>query len=160
MAFVDHARDRRPDLFFRTVPDGRGVGRSGRPGCRECDLPKLVLLPGDGKHHRLEGDWRVDYDGRTYVVPDGCVTDGASIPSFLRPICGDPNKSPRVYAALVHDWLYRRGGGDEERRVADGLYRDLQLRYGIPRYKAWIEYLALRLCGRSHWSKKRKETDK
>lgn len=119
-------------------------------------MPKLVLLPGDGKHHRLEGDWCVEYGGRSYAVPDGFVTDGASIPSFLRPICGDPNKAPRVYAALVHDWLYRRGGDDEDRRVADSLYRDLQLRYGIPRYKAWIEYLALRLCGRSHWHNNKK----
>ena len=123
--------------------------------------PKLVLLPGDGKHHRLEGDWHVEHYGRWYTVPDGFVTDGASIPNFLRPICGDPNKAPRVYAALMHDWLYHRGGSDADRKAADRLYRDLQIWYGIPDYKAHVEYFALRLCGRSHWhSKRERKTEK
>lgn len=115
----------------------------------EIREPKLVLV--DENIHRLEGDWVIIFRDEEYIVPDGMLTDGASIPTYLQWLCGSPFKQPRLKAALVHDFLY--GGGDPEatRKDADDLYRDLQISFGIPKWKAWTEWIALRLCGSSHW---------
>ena len=128
-----------------------------RYGELEFELPKLLLLPGDGRHHRLAEDWHVSFRGEWYSVPCGFVTDGASIPAALRFICGDPNKAPRVYPAILHDWGYSRGGSEDDRRHYDDLYRDVQIVLGIPRFKAYVEWAALRVCGGSHFGRKNKK---
>lgn len=128
-----------------------------RYGELEFELPKLLLLPGDGRHHRLAEDWHVSFRGEWYSVPCGFVTDGASIPAALRFICGDPNKAPRVYPAILHDWGYSRGGSEDDRRRYDVLYRDIQISLGIPRFKAFVEWAALRVCGASHFGRKNKK---
>lgn len=116
----------------------------------EFDKPSLMLV--EGRKHKLLSDWIVTFRGEEYRVPIDFVTDGASIPFWLQPICGDPNKVPRVYAALVHDWLYSGGDREATRADADDLYRDMQIALGVPRWKAYVEWGALRLFGRSHWS--------
>ena len=81
----------------------------------------------------------------------GFVTDGASIPVWLQWLCGSPWKIPRFYAALVHDYLYSGGDFEATRADADDLFRDLQIALGIPRWKAYVEWAALRLFGWTHW---------
>lgn len=124
-------------------------------GDLEFVLPKLVLLPGDGKHHRLAEDWHILFRGEWYSVPRGFVTDGASIPAVLRIVCGDPNKAPRIYPAILHDWGYHLGGSEGDRRRYDDLYRDVQIALGIPRFKAYVEWAALRACGGGHFGKRK-----
>lgn len=51
-------------------------------------------------------DWAVEVCGYRFTVPAGATTDGASIPRFLWRVCGHPLMAPRVYAALLHDWIY------------------------------------------------------
>ena len=120
----------------------------------ECSKLHLELLPGDGHHHLLKKDFRLYFKGVWHFVPKGFITDGASIPPYLRWICGDPNKSPRNIPALLHDYGYLIGGSESKRKEIDTLYRDLSIAFGIPKWKSNIEYLALRLCGRSHWKQK------
>lgn len=105
--------------------------------------PKLV---------RLEDTFVAEYRGEKFELEEGFVTDGASIPMWLTPICGSRFKYPRVIAAIVHDALY--GGIDPEcsRAEADDLYRDLQIAMGVPRWKAYVEWAALRAFGSSHWA--------
>lgn len=114
------------------------------------DIPVLSPPLKDGAW-KLAADWELEYDGETYRLPAGFETDGASIPRFLWRVCGTPLQTPRLYAALVHDYLY--GGGDKyaTRADADALFRDIQIALGVSRVKAYIEYYALRLCGASHW---------
>ena len=114
------------------------------------EKPALLLV--GGHKHKLLSDWIVTFRGEEYRVPMEFITDGASIPFWLQPICGDPNKVPRVYAALMHDWLYSGGDPEATRAEADDLYRDMQIALGVPRWKAYVEWSALRLFGRSHWS--------
>ena len=114
------------------------------------EKPCLMLI-GD-KKHKLLSDWTVTFRGEEYRVPVDFVTDGASIPFWLQPICGDPNKVPRVYAALMHDWLYSGGDPEATRAEADDLYRDMQIALGVPRWKAYVEWTVLRIFGGSHWS--------
>ena len=54
----------------------------------------------------LQEDWTVEVNGFRFLVPAGTSTDGASIPRFLWRVCGHPLESPRLYAALLHDWIY------------------------------------------------------
>ena len=54
----------------------------------------------------LMEDWTVEVCGYRFTVPAGATTDGASIPRFLWRVCGHPLMAPRVYAALLHDWIY------------------------------------------------------
>lgn len=121
------------------------------------DLPDLIFRK-DGDGAILSQDWEVSValskSGASITacttVPSGTVTDGASIPRFLWRLCGHPLQYPRVYAALVHDWLY--GGGDRvTRQCADEIYRELLISLGWGRVKAYAEYYALRLFGGSHW---------
>lgn len=100
----------------------------------------------------LDRDWRITYRGEAYAVPRGFVTDGASVPAWLQWLCGSPLEPPRMYAALVHDWLYSGGDPEATRADADDIYRDLQMALGVPRWKAYAEWAALRLFGASHWA--------
>jgi len=118
---------------------------------------------------RLVEDWTTDCCALlpdTITVPNGFVTDGASIPRWLWTICGSPMDVPRIYAAVVHDWLYdhpiliptRNDDGyvvwvDCTRSAADELYRDMQIAFGISRFCAYTEWLALRACGWIRWHK-------
>lgn len=135
-----------------------------------CAAP-IIRLPistlGESDAVLME-DWHInDVCGFRFTVPAGTRTDGASIPRFLWRLCGHPLQAPRVYAALLHDWLY--GGGeptdpsdacawpcDLTREEADGCYRALLRHFGVPAWAATIEYYALRLFGAAHYGK---ETD-
>lgn len=129
------------------------------------DRPALRPPKEKGGKWELVNDWTLFYKGRVYYIPAGFQTDGASIPRFLWRVCGTPLDVPRVYAALVHDWLYSGGIPNVARlhdalylgcpvvtrREADAIYRDIQIALGVSRFKACIEWGALRLCGGSHW---------
>lgn len=114
----------------------------------------MVCLPVNGDDQAtLMQDWTVVSCGWRIDVPKGTKTDGASIPRALWRICGHPLESPRVYAALVHDYLYGGGGPREITRAdADAVYRDLLVRFGWGSFRASVEYWALRVCGASHWA--------
>lgn len=115
-------------------------------------LPSVTLPRTKGEPFALTHDWTLVFRGGYYRLPAGFTTDGASIPRWLWWLCGTPYESPRIFAALVHDYLY--GGGDPEttRADADDLYRDIQIALGVSRVKAYVEWLALRLCGWTHWN--------
>lgn len=102
----------------------------------------------------LAADFVVEFQGEVWRVPSGFFTDGASIPRPLWWLCGSPLQVPRLYAAIIHDFIY--GGGDDEstRAEADDIFRDIQIACRVPRWKAYIEWAALRLFGRSHWQGK------
>lgn len=113
--------------------------------------PQLMPSEKTGDFWELASDWALVYDGDEYRLPAGFKTDGASIPRFLWRLCGTPLEVPRLYAALVHDWLYSGGDITASREDADKLFRDIQIALGVSRFKAYVEYYALRLFGGSHW---------
>ena len=117
-------------------------------------MPAVRLPMREGEGAVLMQDWTVCVRGRWFIVPHGTETDGASIPRALWRVCGHPLQYPRVYAALLHDWLYGGGGRDEcaTRAEADAVYRDLLIDLGWGRFSARIEYAALRIFGGSHWT--------
>lgn len=117
----------------------------------QLEYGKPTFTVADGGALALAADWRILYRGEWYMIPQGFLTDGASIPVWLRWLCGSPFAMPRFYAALVHDYLYSGGDSEATRADADDIYRDLQVALGIPRWKAYVEWAALRLFGKSHW---------
>lgn len=117
----------------------------------DFNRPKLEPIHDE---YRLAEDWTTNCFHlltEDMTVPKGFVTDGASIPRLLWTICGSPMQSPRIYAALIHDWLYELGGTDDDRKFADKLYRDYNIKLGMGKIRAYIEYDALRLFGGTHW---------
>ena len=110
-----------------------------------------LLSPNQDGTWTLMADWRVWIDGEYYTIPLGFKTDGASIPRFLWRLCGHPMEAPRIYLAIIHDWFYSGGCPGVTRSYADAVFRDGQICVGAKTTHAYVEWLALRLCGRSHW---------
>lgn len=116
-------------------------------------VPEVRLPLFEGEGAVLLQDWTVSVGGWLFTVPAGTATDGASIPRALWRVCGHPLQAPRVYAALVHDYLYGGGGPGCITRVdADAIYRSLLVSLGWGACRAAVEYYALRLFGASHWT--------
>lgn len=108
----------------------------------------------------LMENWEIyDVCGFHFVVPAGTSTDGASIPRFLWRVCGHPLMAPRVYAAMLHDWLYTGEEADTDgaqpddlsRKEADECYYALLRHFGVSALRAKVEYWALRMFGGSHY---------
>lgn len=90
-------------------------------------------------------------DGKlAFTVPAGFASDLASIP---RPFRGFIETSDLGLApAFVHDCLYSRGGlGLYDRRGADRLFLDLMATQGVPAWRRYSAYWAVRLFGKRHW---------
>lgn len=119
----------------------------------------LIRLPLLGENVSvLMEDWSVAVRGHEFVIQHGTITDGASIPRFLWCVCGCPHEAPRVYAALLHDWLYANGAQlGISRKEADECYYALLRHFGIGAFRAGVEFYALRLCGGSHYNTKGNE---
>ena len=99
---------------------------------------------------RLVGDFYVEVDGLPYTVPRDFITDGASIPRLLWRICGHPMSTKRLPIAVFHDWLYYEAVL-LPREEADKIYRAGLMALGFPRWKAELEYYAIRWFGGSHY---------
>jgi hypothetical protein len=129
-----------------------------------CAAP-LIRLPMLGETNAvLMEPWHIEHvGGFRFTVPAGVTSDGASIPRFLWRICGHPLEWPRVYAAMLHDWLYSGVDpvifvdgavpSDLTRKEADLCYYFLLRHFGISAWRAAVEYLALRLFGGWHYKK-------
>ncbi len=122
----------------------------------DCDAPviRLPISTSGEKRAVLMEPWRVRVRGHDFTLEIGAKTDGASIPRFLWRVCGHPLQAPRIYAALLHDWLYEFGWSiGISRKEADRIYRALLRHFGISAWIAGVEYTALRLFGAGHYKK-------
>ena len=101
-------------------------------------------------------DYRVTFmvDGvdREVVVPEGMVTDLASVPRAFRWYAG--RVGPHLEASIVHDYLYvawqdlkGRGAKEIDRRFADDLFLTAMLEAKMRKPKAWALYSAVRIFG-------------
>lgn len=102
------------------------------------------------------------------------VFDGVSIPRPLWSIVGTELGGRCRLAGLVHDFLYQHCGktwilhGETRayftwfsRRQCDQIFYDLLLRAGMPRFRAWLMYRAVRgIGGRLAWKNHAKRITK
>lgn len=88
-----------------------------------------------------EGDLRWS----TYYVPEGFLTDFASIPAIFRWLFA-PNGAPHQVAAVLHDWLYASDPA-VSRKEADLAYYWLARAMGTSEVRAAVMYAGLRVGG-------------
>lgn len=106
----------------------------------------------------------VDVAQETWVAPKGTLTDGASIPTVLIPVVGDPRDPKVVNAAAMHDAYCGIGNeaGEKYRtkswQATHRLFYDSLIAGGTPDLKAKIMYAAVWMGG-PRWSEKTKVTD-
>jgi len=111
----------------------------------------------------ISKDWVFSIDGEEYIIPEGFVFDGASIPKYfwnwLSPI------GVLLMPGLVHDWLYaneaflqkdRTLGEKKTQKYCDEVFRDAAISVNGFFFINWIAYYALRAFGWVAWNGHRK----
>lgn len=78
------------------------------------------------------------------LVPDGFVSDFASIPRIFWAVIGHP-AGKYAQAAVLHDFLYRSGYFTRAR--CDEIFREACEVLGVSRFKTWILWLGIRIGG-------------
>jgi len=112
-------------------------------------------LPDPDLKYRIEDDkfqLLSSYGTPETIVPKGFISDGNSAPWWARIVF--PRYGKDLPACIVHDWCY---GGELSRKRSDQLLRKNMRRLGINPVKAWVMYLALRVGGRGHYSRRQEQ---
>ncbi|MFK7851678.1 MAG: DUF1353 domain-containing protein [Akkermansiaceae bacterium] len=128
-----------PSDRVERVPNPRAE-RAGRADqkvvSKQPSIPKLKQLKNG--HYRVTENWRLQLDGRTWVIQKGYTSNGITAPDYIKSNLGDSVDSRDTWAAVYHDWLFTQPGiGRDE---ADRLYHKLMLAYGVPSFKAQLMY--------------------
>ena len=108
--------------------------------------------PDDAVVRKAWGLWATTSPAVIYgiKVPQGFVTDGASVPRLLRWLFARVG-APHQVAALLHDQMYAEQL--VSRRHADRMYYRVCKHMGVGGSAAAAMYLALILFGQMAWSK-------
>lgn len=93
---------------------------------------------------------------RVIVIPEGFVTDYASIPWWAR--WAFPKMGRHRIAAVLHDYLYCVSNPytDINRERADELFLEAMLDENVTRWVANVMYKAVRAAGGSRYKKDKK----
>ncbi|WP_404402569.1 DUF1353 domain-containing protein [Pelagibacterium halotolerans] len=119
---------------------------------RFTDPVHLMPAPGTGKYVLVQPvRYQVGFMGSkvTITVPDGFMTDLASIPRLLWSLL-PPHDPDYAAAAVLHDYLYVWKDGAFTRVVADAIFYEAMRILGVPAWKAVIMYLAVRFA--NNWT--------
>jgi len=85
------------------------------------------------------------YKNRIIKIPEGFVSDGASIPRIFWMFLYSQFNPKILTGAVIHDFLYREG--QINRMAADKLARKIWKLHGVGNFRAELMYYALRLLG-------------
>jgi hypothetical protein len=83
-----------------------------------------------------------------FVVPEGFVTDFASVPRI--PLAFLLTGESAHEAAVIHDWLYRKQ--EVSRSVADAVFREAAGVSGEPGWRSFLMWIGVRLGGWVAWN--------
>ncbi len=92
--------------------------------------------------------WLTDNLDDVIYVPEGYVTDLASVPRLLWALF--PPHGRYAKAAIIHDWLY--DNALRTKAEADRIFLDAMTVLGVPRWRRRLMYLAVRLFGKGKYS--------
>ena len=113
--------------------------------------PPIVIPLDDGRNWKLHRSFKYHvgskYNKYVISVPEGFVTDFASVPFFLwwwLPYWGKYGK-----AAILHDYIYKTK--QVSRTMADDIFHEAMLVGGTPTWKAWLMYEAVHIWGWLSW---------
>ncbi|MGE0289682.1 MAG: DUF1353 domain-containing protein [Bradyrhizobium sp.] len=117
-------------------------------------ISDLVLRKERGARFTLGANLLYSYsagEGDVIItVPAGTSTDLASIPRLMTPLF--PVNDDHAAAAVLHDYLY--GERTIGRTLADAIFRKAMSELGVPAWKRWPIWAAVRLFGGLYWNKK------
>lgn len=116
-------------------------------------ITQLKLVALSDNSYQLDEPFYFSIDGEELSVPDGFVTDFASVPRVPIVYLAVANKGNR--AAVVHDWLYSRG--NVSREYADSVYYHALAAEGVNWMLRQAMYRAVRVFGASHYNSKYQE---
>ena len=85
------------------------------------------------------------------TVPAGFESDGASVPRLFWRIVFPPGDQKALRAAFIHDWMYRTHPTGWSRELADMLFLQILLHDNVPKLRAVLAWLGVRLFGGKAW---------
>ncbi len=88
-------------------------------------LPQLSPVPGTKFWVLTETFAYRDRKGKLHVVPNGFVTDGASIPGLFWLAVGHPFDPDYICAAVIHDFYWGQCRNWKQRTAANDLFREI-----------------------------------
>ena len=124
-------------------------------GSRSRILGDVVLKKLDGRNWEVYQplEYRVGgpESNEVIVVPKGFITDLASVPRVFWVIY--PPDGTYTNAAVVHDFLYSVVGvrGRYTRKQCDNIFLEAMKVVGVPAWRRWILYSAVRIGGSIAW---------
>ena len=117
-----------------------------------------------GRPWEVADDWAFKINGQWYIIPQGFVFDGASIPKFLHTWLSPTGVL--LMGGLVHDYAYKyatllKSGkkktmGTITQKKADEIFRDINIEQNGFHLLNKLAYWALRIGGFVAWNKHRK----
>ncbi|MBR6240694.1 MAG: DUF1353 domain-containing protein [Lentisphaeria bacterium] len=94
---------------------------------------------------------KITFRGKSFVIPRGFESDGASVPRFFWRIVCPPLDPAAVRAGVAHDYIYRVQPSGWTRKEADLMFLCFLIEDGLSPYRARRAYLAVRLFGWLAW---------
>src|SRR3712207_4168357 len=121
---------------------------------RKMEVTKLILHPlVNGEKNELYQEYVYEINGYQIKVPQGFVTDLASVPRIFWSIF--PPFGKYTPAAIVHDFLYSKFNDTGiNRTLADRIFLLIMKELGVGYLKRNTMYKAVRVFGESSWKEK------
>ena len=104
-----------------------------------------------GNVFTLREDIEIQWNGKSFTIPAGFKSDGASVPRFFWRVVFPPGDHRAMRAAFAHDYVYRMHPAGWTKAEADRMFYDLLIQGGIPWYRAKEAYLGVKLFGGAAW---------
>jgi hypothetical protein len=135
-------------FFSLTAFDAVAIAQAP-PTWKAENAPILQLFQGDGEHFVLREPLRyvIKRTGRAIIVPEGFVTDFASVPKWGRAVISPLGR--HSVPAIVHDFLYWEQKCTREQ--ADLILYDAMEEYKSTWFEKHTVYRAVRLGGQGAW---------
>ena len=102
---------------------------------------------------------RIDFAGKSFVIPRGFESDGASVPRFFWRLVCPPLDHRAVRAGVAHDFIYRTQPPGWTRKEADKMFLAFLIEDGLPPFRARLAYFGVRLGGWVAWNESREQLE-
>jgi hypothetical protein len=98
-----------------------------------------------GRCFKLEQSFRVKTSKGLVTIPDGTLTDGASIPQFCQNLFSPIG--PSFPCAIYHDYYYSKANKTLTRKEVDDIFLELMYNVGVGWFERTAIHSAVRLFG-------------
>lgn len=112
------------------------------------EQPILKPFPKENKYI-LQKDYMVIYGDLIFVVPEGYIYNGTSVPRFAWSSIYSPYSPLCIAASLPHDHLYSTH--EVSKKLADQIFYDRLILNGANKFKAKLMHQAVKVFGGFAW---------